>query len=85
MYELILTMKRTPHGMRIGGPDPDRAVYLPLHNGHTRTSQPCFGGEQVWQSPEVDIVVFPAADGVEVKIRIHTTKTERASAATRAA
>jgi hypothetical protein len=85
MYELILTMKGTPHGMRIGGPDPDRAIYLPVLNGQAKASKPPFGGEHVWKSPELDIVVLPTTGGVEVKIIIYATKSQPASAAVKAA
>lgn len=85
MYELTLTMKRTPHGMRIGGPDPRRAIYLPVLNGQATARWPCNGGEHIWQSPELDIFVRPAVDGVEVKIKIHAIKSQPASSAAKAA
>ena len=85
MQELQLTVKCTPHGLRLSGPDLNRATYLPVLNGQHSTTKSRLPGELVWQSPELDIFVLPLVDGVEVQIRIHGRKSSSATAAARAA
>lgn len=85
MYELILTMKRTPYGMRIGGPDPNRAIYLPIPSAKANGIKRGFDGEHVWHSPLLDVFVLPTVDSVDVKIKIHRGVPQPAAPAAKAA
>ena len=82
MYELVLTVEQTPHGVRVNGPDRDRTVYLPSRNGPPRTATLHGMPDPVWSSAELDVYVSPLPNEAEVKIKIHARQKQIAPVAT---
>jgi hypothetical protein len=74
MYDLILSVEQTPHGVRVNGPDRDRTVYLPTLNRLPRLARVHSDVEPVWSSAELDVYVSPLPSGAEVKIKVHASQ-----------
>jgi hypothetical protein len=69
MYQLTLAVQRTRFGWRIGGPDPDRAMYL-APDGRGSTLKINSGNEPLWASDELELFVNAVHDGVEITVKI---------------
>lgn len=84
MVKLNLRFRRTPYGVRLAGPDPDRTLYL--GDGHSRGVKPHDNGEEaIWSCPDFDLFVTPVADGVEITLKVHFPKTQAGQASAEAA
>lgn len=76
--ELSLTVRQTPYGVRISGPD-ERAIYLQPANYAAGKAQPkalC-----IWQSASLEVLLLPANEGVEIRINARPGPVAEAPAA----